>query len=96
MAGEYSAEKPFMRNVEQIEWELTQLKEKEVSLIIPLYGTVSISTFGKLYVVEVEHRVGFHIPGLTFAIIFFAEDVECIEPNKSQQFTKTIRLLKRA
>lgn len=85
-----------MRNVEQIEFELTQLKEKEVSLIIPLGGTISMSTFGTLYVVEFEHRVGFHIPGPTSAIIFFAEDVEVIEKSQSERFTKTIRMLKRA
>ena len=85
-----------MRNVEQIEYELTQLKGKEVSLIIPLGGTISLSTFGELYVVEVEHRVGFHIPSISYAIIFFAEDVDRLETPSTQRFTKTIRLLKRA
>lgn len=85
-----------MRNVEQIEWELTQLKEKEVSLIVPLGGTISYSTFGPLYVVKMEHRVGFHIPNFACAIIFFAEDVEALEAPSSKRSAKTIRLLKRA
>lgn len=85
-----------MRNVEQIEFELTQLKGEEVSFILPMGGTISFSSFGPLQVVEVEHRVGFHIPMMGGAYIFFAEDVEAIEPSKSEQFTKNIRLLRRA
>ena len=75
---------------------MTQLKGKEVSLIMPFGGTVSFSMFGPLYVVEVEHRMGFHVPSIAHAIIFFAEDVDSIEPSNVERFEKTIRLLKRA
>ncbi len=85
-----------MRNEEQIEWELTQLKDKDVSLIVPLGGSISYSTIGPLYVVEVEHRVGFHIPSVASAIIFFAQDVESLEPSANQASARTIRLRKRA
>jgi hypothetical protein len=85
-----------MRNVEQIEHELTQFKGKEVSLVVPLGGSISYSTFGTLHVVEYEHRVAFHIPSVAFAIIFLAEDVDSIEPPHTEPFIRTIRLLKRA
>ena len=81
-------------NTEQLEAELRDLSGKEVSLIMPLFRTVSLSTFGPLEVVEVEHRVGFHVSTMAFAIIFYAEDVQSIEPPHSERSAKTIRLKK--
>jgi hypothetical protein len=81
-------------NIEQLEYELTLLKGKMISLIMPLFGSVSYSTLGPLQVVEVEHRVGFHVATTDNAIIFYAEDVQSLEPSKSERFTKIIRLKK--
>ncbi len=85
-----------MRNEEQIEWELTQLKGLEVSLIIPLGGSVSLSMFGELNVVDVEHHIGFHVPSVSHAVVFFVADIESLEESKNERFAKTIRLRKRA
>lgn len=86
-----------MRNVEQIEYELTRLKGESIILVIPLSGTISVSIVGDLQVVEKEHRVGFHISTvMPMAIIFYAEDVESLENVASETITKCVRLLKRA
>lgn len=83
-----------MRNTEQIEYELTQLKGKPVYVIVPLFdGRASLSLCGDLQVVETaEHLVGFHLSGVGIAIIFFAEHVVSLEPALTEGFTKTIRL----
>ncbi len=88
-----------MRNVEQLEYELTQLNGKTVILVVPGPGTTSFSYIGNLAVVEMEsHTVGFHITASIggWAIIFFAEDVEALQDPVDKTYTKTIRILKKA
>ena len=82
-------------NTEQIEYELTQIKGKLVYVIVPVSIGASISLAGELQVVETEeHSVGFHVTSMGMAIIFFAEDIQSLEPSLTQSFIKTIRLKK--
>lgn len=82
-------------NIEQIEFELTQLKGKLVYVIVPISIEASFSLASELQVVETkEHSVGFHLSTVGVALIFFAMDVETLEDPLTQSFTKTIRLKK--
>lgn len=77
--------------------ELTQLKGKSVIVIVPNVGKASMSLGGELQVVQgKDFSCGFHIssPLGGWALIFFAEDVNSIEPSPSQTLTKVIRLKK--
>jgi hypothetical protein len=86
-----------MRNVEQIEYELTLLKDKSIILIIPMVGRVSMSILGDLQVVECDHKVGFHLSTtMPMAIIFYAEDVEAIEPSQGEGVRKVVRICQKA
>lgn len=71
-------------NIEQIEFQLTQLDGKSVVFIIPSFGKVSFSYIGILNAVHhpESHDVGFHasICNGSSAIIFFAIDVDKITP----------------
>jgi hypothetical protein len=88
-----------MRNEEQIEMELTQLKGKRVIIVTPLVGMSSIAFVGDLWVVETkEHRCGFHVSNALggWSIIFYAENVQLLEASVNTELAKTIRLLPRA
>ena len=86
-----------MRNVEQIEHELTKLKGNRVFVIIPMSGMTSLSMAGDLQLVETQdHMVGFHLTGHDIALIFFAEDVQSLEAPLTEGYVKTIRMLKKA
>lgn len=85
-----------MRNVEQIEMALTQLQGKQVILIVPMDKKMSMSLTGPLEVISNdEHSCGFHVsnPVGGWAMIFFAENVLCLDEPKTDGYAKIIRLL---
>ena len=84
-------------NTEQIEHELVLMKGKKVIVIVPNVGKASMSLGGELQVVQTkEFTCGFHIhsPLGGWALIFFAEDVNSIEPSPSEPLIKVVRLKK--
>ena len=82
-------------NLEQLEYQLTLLNNQPIVLIHHHFGNVSVASFGELQVVidKSSGRVDFHLPTLSCAIKFSAEDVKSLEDlTPNLQAKKTIRL----
>jgi hypothetical protein len=66
-------------NEEQIEHELALLKNQQIILVCPSFGTVSHSFVGELHMAMADHPILFHFQGMGIATIFHASDVKSIE-----------------
>ena len=76
---------------ERLEHEIALLDGKPTVLIIPQFGSVSISHSGILSWAQNGHQVQFHLATPSIGIIFFVEDVSKVEPPV-HDFRNIIRL----
>lgn len=81
-------------NTEQIEFQLSELHDKKVTLVKPSFGKVSFSYVGTLSTTthSQTHDIEFHFTSPLLAALFHVTDVEKLVDDISKETAKIIYL----